>query len=326
MTGPRPTCDASAGGIIHFDGTVFRGCDGARWYFLAGNRAPYTWSFTTCGKTGRTGPSQADCDTAYTGTSLAGDVTLTGGIQSWTVPEAGTYQITVWGASGGEGTYQSGNHPVADGGRGAMVSGEFDLAAGQVLQILVGQAGVTGRTYEHQPGGGGGGTFVVLAGNTPLIIAGGGGGGHDPSYGGEFGGPGQIETTGETVQDNTLVAAGGAAGSGGVANGSYCSSGAGFSGNAAAAGNVQFTAQSFLGGGTGGQASVHALESVGGFGGGGHGQLCAGGGGGYSGGGAVCGWSAYGRAGGGGSFNAGANAMGAADAWRGAGKVRIVQL
>ena len=43
-------------------------------------------TFTNCGKTGRTGPSQSDCNTAYASTGLNGEVTLSGGIQSWTVP------------------------------------------------------------------------------------------------------------------------------------------------------------------------------------------------------------------------------------------------
>ena len=52
-------------------------------------------TFTNCGKTGRNGPSQSDCNTAYASTDLNGEVTLSGGIQSWTVPYTGTYTITV---------------------------------------------------------------------------------------------------------------------------------------------------------------------------------------------------------------------------------------
>ncbi|MGK0209355.1 MAG: hypothetical protein ACI83O_000632, partial [Patescibacteria group bacterium] len=41
-----------------------------------------TYNFTTCGALGVNGPSQGSCDTDYSGTSLAGDVTVTSGIQA----------------------------------------------------------------------------------------------------------------------------------------------------------------------------------------------------------------------------------------------------
>ena len=41
-----------------------------------------------CGQTGRTGPTQAQCDTAYAGGGPT--VTVTGGIQAWTVPSSRT--------------------------------------------------------------------------------------------------------------------------------------------------------------------------------------------------------------------------------------------
>lgn len=62
---------------------------------LAG--ATTTYAFTTCGATGRLGPTQASCDTSYAATPLAG-VTLVGGIQRWTVPGRGLYRVTVSGA------------------------------------------------------------------------------------------------------------------------------------------------------------------------------------------------------------------------------------
>ncbi|MBT3224624.1 MAG: hypothetical protein HN348_36615, partial [Proteobacteria bacterium] len=48
--------------------------------------APGTRIFTNCSQTGNTGPSQGQCDTAYNGTDLQGEVTVTSGIQYWTVP------------------------------------------------------------------------------------------------------------------------------------------------------------------------------------------------------------------------------------------------
>jgi hypothetical protein len=41
-----------------------------------------TVTFTNCGASEESGPSQSDCNTSYSGTSLEGDVTLSSGIQS----------------------------------------------------------------------------------------------------------------------------------------------------------------------------------------------------------------------------------------------------
>ncbi|MDE0830493.1 MAG: hypothetical protein OSB03_14950, partial [Vicinamibacterales bacterium] len=117
-------------------------------------------SFTTCGQTGRTGPSQAQCDSAYEGTDLDGAVMLAGGIQEWTVPFAGTYTIEARGAQGGSAS--------TAGGLGARVQGTVSLEAGDTLEVLVGQSPPAGN-------GGGGGSFVMW--NSSSIIAGGGGGG-----------------------------------------------------------------------------------------------------------------------------------------------------
>jgi hypothetical protein len=124
-----------------------------------------TLTFTTCGATGALGPSQAQCNTAYGGSP---SVSVSGGIQSWTVPATGIYRITATGAQGASGD------PGFVGGRGARVVGEFNLSAGQVLKLAVGQAG-TGQGLQVN-GGGGGGSFVVSSANVPLLVAGGGGG------------------------------------------------------------------------------------------------------------------------------------------------------
>ena len=52
-------------------------------------------------------------------------------------------------------------------------SGDFELTAGEVLQIVVGGVGQT----TPSSGGGGGGSFVIGPMNKPLVIAGGGGAG-----------------------------------------------------------------------------------------------------------------------------------------------------
>jgi hypothetical protein len=130
------------------------------------------FTFTNCGKEGRSGPSQEQCDIEYEEGVVT--VTVDNGIQEWTVPETGAYTIEAWGAAGG------GNH----GGKGVKISADFVLIENDVILILVGQQGITSSPMSS----GGGGTFVVKqSGNEfelttksvfvePLIIAGGGGG------------------------------------------------------------------------------------------------------------------------------------------------------
>jgi len=135
-----------------------------------------TFTFTNCSATGRTGPTQAQVNTAYSGTNLTGNVTInTQGIQEWTVPTSGLYRITAKGAQGGS------THATYPGGKGSTMIGEFNLTAGQVIKIIVGQQGALGLTgsWGH---GGGGGSFVATSANLPLIVAG-GGGGASPSRG-----------------------------------------------------------------------------------------------------------------------------------------------
>ena len=67
-------------------------------------------------------------------------MTLVSGIQHWTVPFTGTYQITAVGASGG---YD--NKGTAARGRGAYMRGDFDLMKGEVIKILVGQQGTKNK-------------------------------------------------------------------------------------------------------------------------------------------------------------------------------------
>ena len=61
----------------------------------------FTAVFTTLGKSGRTGPVQIGSH--YTGQDHDGQVTLSSGIQQWTVPHTGEYRIEAIGASGGYG-------------------------------------------------------------------------------------------------------------------------------------------------------------------------------------------------------------------------------
>lgn len=62
-------------------------------------------TFTNAGATGRLGPTLAQVQLAYSSQTWATTTEFltmtTQGIQLWTVPYSGTYQITVAGASGG---------------------------------------------------------------------------------------------------------------------------------------------------------------------------------------------------------------------------------
>ena len=107
----------------------------------------------------------------YTGQDHDGKVTLSSGIQQWTVPYTGDYKIEAKGAAGG---YDAWINSAQYRGRGARMIGTFRLSKDEIIQILVGQEG--GINSNDYSSGGGGGTFVVRGNNTPLIIAGGGGG------------------------------------------------------------------------------------------------------------------------------------------------------
>ena len=262
------------------------------------SRVVYT--FTTCGQSGRFGPSQNQANAAYSGSNIS--VAINNGVQEWTVPATGNYVIEAYGARGGNGSQLA----VGDYGEGAYMKGTFALYEGDKLQILVGQEG----SYDSRYGGGGGGGSFVAQGTsygnaTPLIIAGGGGGGgyNSGSYvdgqagsSGSNGGAGSIQSyRGPGIGGNNGM---GATGStyGGNAGGFY-SNGSGNYNNFSEAG------VGFRNGGNGGNGQYGGL---GGFGGGAGGYGGAGGGGGYSGGGGGA-WAYGGAGGGGGSYNSGLN-------------------
>ena len=118
--------------------------------------AQQSYTFTPCGATGATGPTQLQVNSTYTtGNNLNGSVTISGqGIQQFTVPTTGNYKIEARGAMGYN---QSGF-----GGRGAIMSGDFNLTAGTVLKIVVGQQGQVNPAAGTLQFGGGGGSFVSL--------------------------------------------------------------------------------------------------------------------------------------------------------------------
>ena len=264
-------------------------------YSLAGN----THTFTTCGKTGRIGPSQSEMRASYN-TSSSGnwdETYLTQGnflgYQDWVVPVSGVYNFRAAGASGYNGP---GGGSV---GRGAIVEGRVSLTKGEIITIVVGQQGAAPTSGNY--GGGGGGTFVVRkTGNQPLFVAGGGSG--EPNTGaGRDGVLSQLAGT-----STAGVQAGGSAGNGGRSSSpfGYSAAGGGFFSRGESSFTGNLGGGSFLEGLT--QNSNTRIGGAGGFGGGGQsdgnntGQ--AGGGGGYSGGGGARSLTTNHAGGGGGSF------------------------
>ncbi len=279
-------------------------------------------TFTNCNHTSRTGPSQDQCNAAYNGSTLAGKVTVSSGIQQFTVPATGTYRIEVWGAQGGKGV-------LGAGGKGARMRGDFTLTAGTKLNIIVGQAGFNNNKSKFNAGSGGGGSFVWRVSSTskPLIAAGGGGG-----SGGQQG-TSHLGTGGTTAANGTnangpKASSGGVDGQGGNDNGGSHSHGGAAGGGWKSAGKDNISAaqggRSILSqkavGGTWGSYGSH-----GGFGGGGGSNIAGGGGGGWSGGASgnqPSGWHENGG-GGGGSLNQGANQSNSSNVQVGHGKVTI---
>ena len=286
----------------------------ACWTTMLGQQS---YTFSTGGATGQYGPSQSDINTAYTGTSLAGQVTVNGGIQYWVVPQSGYYSIEAFGAQG-YGTF---------GGRGAHISGEFILTAGDTLKILVGQKGAPPVGSGTNQYGGGGGSFITYTNNTPLVVAGGGGG----SWASAFNTTTDASTS--TSGNNGVNGPAGNGNGGTNGNGGSSASNAGAGGGLLTDGNTTAMASglAFVNGGAGGRATSSGGE--GGFGGGGGASSWdnrrSGGGGGYSGGGGSASntsTAGFPEGGGGGSFNGGSNPTNLAGVQTGDGSVVITPL
>ena len=263
-----------------------------------------TYKFTNCGATGYKGPTQANVDNEYG--SLGYSVISRSGIQEFVVPVTGMYRITAIGAGAVPGK-RTAAFP-------AKVTSHYPLERGDVLYILVGQAGQA----TAQAGGGGGGTFVAIkdpsspnlltvANNTPvkLLVAAGGVGGFEKTYGDNEACNGQtIIVGGTTTTKSGYSGRGGTAGYGGIGESNNgASAGGGFLTNGSN-GKYGSGGASFLNGGKGG-TRVDSGTPYGGFGGGGstHGNSGGGGGaGGYSGG-SGGNHNYVGHGGGGGSFS-----------------------
>nr|AAA39451.1 tyrosine kinase [Mus musculus] len=269
-----------------------------------GTRGP--WVFNTCGASGRSGPTQTQCDGAYTGSSVMVTVGAAGplkGVQLWRAPDTGQYLISAYGAAGGKGAQ---NHLSR--AHGIFLSAVFFLRRGEPVYILVGQQGqdacpggspesqlvCLGESGEHATtygteripgwrrwaggGGGGGGAtsiFRLRAGEPePLLVAAGGGG---RSYRRR---PDRGRTQAVPERLETRAAAPGSGGRGGAAGG-----GSGWTSRA----HSPQAGRSPREGAEGGEGCAEAWAALrwaaaGGFGGGGGACAAGGGGGGYRGG------------------------------------------
>ncbi|CAH1791155.1 unnamed protein product [Owenia fusiformis] len=263
--------------------------------------------FKTCGiEKGPKGPTQSDCDSFYQ-LSLKYPIKVKvstrpklAGIQIWTVPENGTYGITALGAHGGKGVR---NQKKSEGG---YATAHFKLIKGELLYILVGQAGESPcsesqdrdsdlcrtnwsdiedgeRMSEIYGGGGGGGgaSYVfkrdsVTKKLVPLIIAAGAGG---KSY----------RNSNDSIDGCThggyLPLNSGNMGHGNWSEESKAGPGGGW--NISSPNLSAVAGHSLIMGGLGGKSCPEAqkpLKAAGGFGGGGGACRSGGGGGGFSGG------------------------------------------
>ena len=255
-------------------------------------------------------------------------INYTGTLATYTVPPGVTnIRIEALGAAGGTGL-------LGVSGKGAKMVGTFTVTPGEVLNVLVGGAGVAG-TYVA---GGGGGSFVWKSGPTLLMAAGGGGGGGYTDVGGTSYNGMDASTSTNGTNGNSQAAGGGVSGNGGTASlaPTYAAGGAGWNSNGVN-GTIHGCSPNSIGGqrpllgGAGGTGG--GLAGAGGYGGGGGGNarcgaVGGGGGGGYSGGGpggeVVSG--RYDGGGGGGSFNGGTDQTNTAGLGTGNGQVIITVL
>jgi len=204
------------------------------------------------------------------------DFVYTGGFQSFLIPDTATYNFAVTGAGGGSSFGYLGSY-------GATISGNINLTAGTLINIVIGGVGSSGGSNG---GGGGGGTFIYIDQSNPLMIAGGGGGAGSRKIGSgaSLGTSGVNGDPGGSGGQNGL----GGSPSGGSGGAGYFGAGTGLAGGSSLSNAIPFA------GGVG-------RTSNGGFGGGGGtDNEGGGGGGGYSGG---AGGRNYIGGGGGGSFS-----------------------
>ena len=247
-------------------------------------------TFTSCGTTGRTGPTQSACRSAYSTTwdESDGNFTVVNGIQYWTVPASGRYYVDAYGA-GGAGVFAGG---------GARIADTFNLVEGEVIRILVGQtANITAGISANA---GGGGTFVLRSpynNNGSILVVAGGGAGSESGSSQYVGAHASLSTSGNDGIGTVSTTTSGAGGTGGSGGGTASSANAGGGGGGFLSDGVRNTSwdnnggSAYINGGYGALGGITSTSSnSGGFGGGGGAAGRGsgggpGGGGGYSGGG-----------------------------------------
>jgi hypothetical protein len=233
-----------------------------------------THTFTNAGAVGSIGPTLEQVRAAYNTVWKTEYLNMMNndGIQLWTVPISGYYQINAVGAGGGGSNIY---------GKGRDVEIITYLKINEVIQILVGQKG---NVSTNNQGSGGGGTFVFKDNKKPIIIAGGGGGrgsnNEDINSNAIFSINGN-NGAGDMLDVNTYYGDGGNYGNGGGQS-AFAGGGGGIINNGGSNSKV-LGGFSFINGGRGKTNDIGS----GGFGGGGNciDDFGGGGGGGYSGGG-----------------------------------------
>lgn len=276
-----------------------------------------TFTFTPAGQTGKNGPTLTQLQSAYSGAAfLSGYFTSSNGIQYWTAPKTGVYEIELRGGSGGGAVNYNATY-TAGPGLGATIVTRPTLTANTQYALVVGQQA---EPSDNGGTGGGGGSFMYTGsiGGSGLIAAAGGGGGWNKHNNGAngMGGSGTTDSrragVGDTINGVTQNGTGSSNGigyGGGIQfTGSYnaSSSGAGWL-STGSSNSFNYLGTNYTSGPglhwTGG-SSGSTLE--GGFGGGGGASnyyYGAGGGGGYTGGPSGNGYlPPWGAGGGGGSF------------------------
>ena len=338
--------------IFETEGIAMMFYDGEQWNYAYRPYTPSLYEFTSytfktlVGRGDATGPAFSSMQAAYAGQPFLTEGYFSQGnslgYQLWTVPADGTYRITAGGARGGRDT----NYGITD-IWGATMRGDFELLAGEQIEMCIGAGGNQYGSPHGNEAGGGGGTFVVN--NTTgqvMIVAGGAGGSAGNAYGNSCTrnvtsayGQTTTEAAETTCQGNYTVPSQ-SVGQGGTGAGQYWGGGGGgYFGNGVD-GYVHCSApiggRSYQQGAVGGTGNHCYTPSGsgnrGGFGGGGGGNLSGpGGGGGYTGGNSSGYWSSYSQHGGGaGSINAGQNQVntrggnsGSVGGYAGAGYVTI---
>jgi subtilisin-like proprotein convertase family protein len=270
--------------------------------FTAGNG---TWRLAaTDDEEGVAGTLNQWCVAITTVNSGQQDFDFTGVVEAFVVPDGvTTLTIDASGAQGG------GLAILGAGGLGARIVGDFDVAPGDEITVVVGQQGqlqVDGS--DANSSGGGGGSFVYLD-DTLLVAAGGGGGRCNFQEGAlHVGAAGTVDANGGS--DASGESLGGVAGAGGdagvVGPFTLAGGGAGWLSNGGSIFGGLNADELWTGGPgicDGGGGGCGGAGGFGGGGGGGNFYGGGGGGGGYSGGGG--GGDDPSHGGGGGSLNEG---------------------